>query len=361
MSVTLNKAELRDTVDRAYVFASGNEQLPKFWSDRFSELRDTTSKGLIAALGAALLAKATNPEVDVRVMQAGAGVQGAFSLRGPAGVLAEKASQLGFDIGSKSIRDPINQKLFLNSRRWDDALKHVRHDHRPQFEIVYSWIVELHAATQEEAFVALSSYIRERIRVVANHAGVDIPAELEQAPKLADLISVIDSFVETRPEGGATGEALVAAAFKCAGFDVKLLSANDPRRLDVVVESDGIAVIGCEVKQLNVGEAVANRLVIDTAEAKMRRAVLAVLPPGSLERFDTEGAIVRAEERHGVVLRVTVGTRSIIHEAISSGNVTVGDFCRQLPNVFGHFLLHMEVREEAIKWWVTLSSRWSSD
>jgi hypothetical protein len=359
VTVTLRADELTQTLDRAYLLAIGDQQLPSVWLTRAEQLGESPSVAFIAAVGSVLLAKATNDAIDAFVIQTQEGGAGAFNLRSAATALGSKRRAFGYDIGSSSDRDPINHGTLVGSTRWDVALDRIRADHKPFFQLILTWLADVNRMNSDQATEALAAYIRVR-RGVAPGAGVDqIPGALANAPTLTSLIEVLDGFVSADPEGGARGMALVAAAYRMAGFEAALPSRNDPRRIDISIKRDGILIIGSEVKQLDTTEATADTLARDAADGGVRRALLAVLGPGVLVDFDRTAAARRAEMEHGVVLRVTAGTRELLHEALSAGTVQVADFCAGLPRAFAEALRDIRVVDETIEIWAAIASRWS--
>jgi hypothetical protein len=153
--------------------------------------------------------------------------------------------------------------------------------------------------------------------------------------------------------------ALVAAAYRAAGYDADVPSRNDPRRIDVPIKRDGALVIGCEVKQLDPSEATADTLVGDALDHGVRRALLAVLRPGTLAGLDRAGAIARAEQR-GVVLRITDGVRQLLHVALSASSVDIDEFCSALPRAFAEALRDIRVADATIETWAAIAERWTA-
>lgn len=359
MPITLRADELAETLERAYGLAIGKQELPATWVQRADQLSESPSVGLIAAVGSVLLAKATNPAIDAFVIQAGEGSAGAFNLRGAATVLGSKKRAFGYDIGSSSDRDPINHSTLVSSTRWDVALGRIRADHKPFFQLILTWLADVNRMTREEAIAALAAYLRVRRAVAPGAAVQQIPMALTNAPALADLVAVLDAFVGADAEGGARGMALVAAAYQAAGFETVLPSRNDPRRIDVAIRRGADMVIAAEVKQVDTSEATADTLAEDAADAGVSRALLAVLPPGALMDFDRTAVTRRAEQDHGVVLRVAGGTRELLHEAVSSGSSDLEDFCASLPRLFAEALREARVSEQTIETWAAITGRWT--
>lgn len=358
MPVTLHADELADALERAYVQAIGKQKLSATWLERAERLGESPSVAFIAATGAVLLAKATNPAIDAFVIQAQEGSAGAFNLRAAATALAAKKRSFGYDIGSSSDRDPINHGTLVGSTRWDVALARIREDHKPFFSLILTWLHDINRMGQDDATEALAAFIRVRRAAAPGAAVSRVPQPVPKTPPLTGLIGALDGFVGADPEGGARGMALVAAAHRAAGFQTVLPSRNDPRRIDVAIKRNGATVIAAEVKQVETAEGIADTLAKDAADADVSRALLTVLRPGVLVSFDRTAVIARAEQSFGAVLRVTDGVRELLHEAFSAGDADLGDFCASLPHAFAEALCDIRVAERAIETWAAIASRW---
>jgi hypothetical protein len=349
---------MEQTLEQAFLLASSSQQLPTRWLQRAERLAESPSVAFIAAVGSVLLAKATDPSIDAFVIQEREGSAGAFSLRGPARILGLKRRAYGYDIGSTSDRDPINHGTLIGSTRWDIALQRITPAHKPFFQVILQWLSEINNLTKTQALEALAAYIRVRHAVAPGSSVAQLPSTLTQAPALSDIVDVLEGFVAANPEGGACGMALTAAAFRAAGLDAGLPSRNDPRRIDIPVRRDSVLVIAAEVKQEETTEAVADTLSRDAVSNGARRALLAVLRPGVLVRFNEAAVIQRAERDHGVVLRIADGVRQLLHEALMTGPAAVDAFCAALPRAFGDALREIRMNESSIDTWVAIAARW---
>jgi SacI restriction endonuclease len=360
VAITLNSDRLTATLDNAYLLATSKEQLPEAWIKRSEQLSDSPSVAFVAAFGSALLAKATDSRVDSMVIQSKEGSAGAYSLRRAATVLAQERRRYGYDIGSSSDRDPINASTLVSSSRWDVALNRITPRHKPFFQVILGWLAELNNLSENEAAAALAAFIRVRRQVAHGAAAEKVPIHLNTAPRITDLVEVIEGFSSADTEGGARGMALLAASFRAAGLEVDVPSRNDPRRIDIPIKLDGNLFIGSEVKQQPTREVTADTLASDCAEASVSWAILAVLPPGMLEQFDVLSAVWRAEREHAVILRVLTSVRQILHEASLVGRVSLADFCARLPRAYADALRDIRADDAAIETWAVISARWSS-
>lgn len=358
MAITLRADDLAQVLERAYLLAIGDGELPTVWIARAGQLQESPSVGFIAAVGAVLLAKATNDQIDAFVIQSREGSARAFNLRAAATALAAKRRALGYDIGSSSDRDPINHGTLVGSMRWDLALGRIRDAHKPFFSLILTWLPDVNRMSGYAATEALAAYLRVRRGVNGGAAAARVPSRLAGAPTLTDLIEVLDGFVATDPERGACGMALVAAAFRTAGFEVALPARNDPRRIDIAVRSKGDLVIACEVKQIDTTDVTADTLAQDAADLGARRALLAVLRPGRLIGFDLTAVTRRAERERGVVVRVVSGARELLHEVLIATMIDVDEFCGSLPRAFAEALGDIRVADGTIETWAAITSRW---
>ncbi|MHB8233118.1 MAG: hypothetical protein ACYDHT_00540 [Solirubrobacteraceae bacterium] len=357
MPITLHVDDLAQTLERAYILAIGQQALPAIWVERAEQLGDSPSVAFIAAVGAVLLAKATSPEIDAFVIQVREGSARAFNLRAAATALAAKKRAFGYDIGSSSDRDPINHGTLVGSIRWDVALDRIREDHKPFFQLILTWLVDVNRMSKDDATEALAAYLRVRRLAGAGASVQQIPSALSNGPALGDLIGVMDGFTGANPEGGACAMALVAAAYRATGFEAVLPSRNDPRRVDIAIKRAEVTFIAAEAKQVDTGEGTADTLIEDAVSAGASRALLAVLRPGMLANFD-RAAVVRRAEKDQVVLRVVQGARELLHEALISGDVELADFSASLPRLFAEALRDVRVTEQTLATWSAIASRW---
>jgi hypothetical protein len=354
----LHAKDLEQTLERAYVLAISKRPLPKTWLTRAENLNESPSVAFVAAVGSVLLARATDPSIDAFVIQAKEGGPGAFNLRAPATVLARGRRRMGYDIGSTSDRDPINHGTLIGSQRWDVALDRITARHKPFFQLILRWLVDINKMNQKQALEALAAYIRVRRAVAPGAAATKVPTKMQKAPPLSALIDATDAFVGAATERGARGMALVAAAYRAAGFDAKLPARNDPRRIDIHIERNGIPLMGSEVKQEDTVEDTADTLAEDASQEGISRAVLAVMRPGKLVSFDRTAVIRRAETQHGVILRVVHGSRELLHEALSASDVAVADFCSTLPRHLAEALRDIRVEDETVETWAAIATQW---
>lgn len=358
MSITLSTEALNRTLEKAYVLAIGSDELPESWTVRAIELDNSPSVAAIAAFGAALLAKATDERVDAFAIQAKDGSPGSFNLRAPATVLAQRKNDYGIDIGSSSDRDPINAGTFVSSTNWRYAHDRIRDDHKPFFKLILTWLKELNDLNRDQALLALAAYLRARSLARIRSGAAALPDSIPGVPNLESLVDALDGFSAAHPEGGATGMAIVAAVYRAAGLNSSLPSRNDPRPIDIRISRGEELLVASEVKQVPIGELVAQSLAADAAAANAPVALLAVLRPGELESFDRNTVAREAAHVHGVIFRTTVGARELMHEAILTGTNSVEEFRERLPRLVADALVEARVSTSASEAWAALAGSW---
>ena len=98
MGIRIPSARLQVVLERAVILAESDVECPELWLERVERISASPAKTYIAALGTALLAKATEPQVDVLTIKSKAGPN-AYSMRGVVKVLAERARDYGYHLG----------------------------------------------------------------------------------------------------------------------------------------------------------------------------------------------------------------------------------------------------------------------
>ena len=215
------------------------------WVERVERLARLCPEGApkthIAMLATALLAKATDPRVDVLTLKVGADTPGSYSARALAkNVLAANAPRLEIDLGVTG-REPLNNQPYFRATKIGGELrKVVRQDGRPAFDHVVKCLNVLSDLTAEEARLALRAFLQVQKREVIE---LELPLA-ERAIDQATLVSEISQLVSAKSEGGKRAQAVAAGLLDALyGEDrVRVERVNDPDRRfpgDVAVMSEG--------------------------------------------------------------------------------------------------------------------------
>ena len=144
---------------------------PKFieWVRQVSEFSEICAranlKSYIAALGNAMLAKASNQRVDVFSLKAGDKSTGAYDARRPAEkVLYPASTKHQFSLGTSGPQ-PLNNQPFFREYRITSAMT-VRGHAKPVLGVLLKLLHEVQQCRQDEAIRALAAFI-DAIRVPA--------------------------------------------------------------------------------------------------------------------------------------------------------------------------------------------------
>lgn len=214
--------------------------LVETWRERTAELGRLCPHGksatVIAALGTALLAKATNDQIDVYALLDRGEAPTSYSARSLAdGVWAKNRAVLDVDLGANGV-NPLNNTPFIGKTRIDE-ITGVRN--RSGWKYFLECMEAAKALSScEAAREALRGFILARSHSVLPPIAID--------PQAGDnltattLVQLIDKYVAQDSEGGRRAQACVAAMLDTVfGQDRVLVGViNDPDRnapLDVSV------------------------------------------------------------------------------------------------------------------------------
>lgn len=348
MGIRLEDQALLLTLDDALALARSTEELPAVWIARVERLGDLEIKTYIAALGGALLAKATDSRVDSLAQDGAAGSRG-YSLRKAAEFLAQQNNGR-FHLGAEG-QWPLNNRPFLGGPARIDEFTKISGKARPAYEAFLDALRDLNRLERNEALAALASFLRVRMAVQeAEREAVRAARRMDSEVALEDLVGIADRFVRAEPEGGKRGQALAAAALDSAFDHVDLQPINSPHPGDVRALSDGQVILAVEAKQLPVGEAVASELSREAAELGADLALLVVIAEqhAPLDRDRVQRDALRND---GTLLVVCEGVLELLSAvAVLSGTpvVTVeADF----PGAFAARLREIGVSKKGQREW----------
>ncbi len=301
--------------------ARSEEPIPDVWIDlvaRLSRACERAPKTHIAMLGTAILAKATNPRVNVRTLKVSAGVPGAYSARSLAQhVLAAMAPALSIDLGVTG-REPLNNQPYFGKKDLDEASEKLRGDAEVPFKIMLEGIQLLEAGDERDARAALRAFIRGRARTPP--PTLDGDAMIRVTP--SELAAIVAEFTGEDSEGGKRAQA-VAAGFldQLYGPERVLVDRiNDPDRRfpgDVGVldpEHPYSVVRVYEVRDKVVGVHDVSHFLVKAHEAQARWAAMVAVATGQ-PRLEL-GALVDAAFDRGISLAVYCGWLELLSSVL---------------------------------------------
>ena len=291
------------------------------WKEKiaeFSKLVDSVGyRASIALLGSALIAKATNDQINPLALRANAAVPGAYNVRCPAeDVLYPASLDHGFDIGSNS-RNPLNGQTF-NKLKSIDLTLHLRG--RGQ-ELVAPLLALLHdislLKSREDAVRALAAYVEVRRTYKKVYAA---PTGTNRIQSLSTLSDVIATWVRQDSEGGGRTQAAVGGLFDAVyGEDrVRVGKLNEPDRKvagDVcLLHDDGTVEKAIEARDKIVSRTDVLSVTQKLARAGIRKGAIMALFRGQ-ESIETSTYSDEAAKA-GIHLEIFYRWRDIIHPAV---------------------------------------------
>lgn len=351
MGITIPRARLEEVLERAVITAESDVVLPQIWIDRVRRIEAAPSKTYVAALGTALLAKATDRRVDVLTVKSKAGPN-AYSMRGVVKTLAEKAPTYGYHLG-RTGPEPLNNQPWFGAERIDRMANVLRAD-LPFHRDIVRFLNELNAAGEDEAFLGLAAFLRLRIQAGEEEREAANRLRTEASSDLASLIDIVTQFLRDDPEGGRRGQSLVAAVFDCAHPEVQLAAINSPVGLDVTILEDGRVVLGIEVKQKSVSESTALHLAEEAARVDVDKALLVALAadqrPLDRERIRREALL-----SHGVLTAVWESVEELMTEVALQAPSRAAEFAEQFPAAYLRRMQEHGVSQSGLEYWVDLT------
>ncbi len=224
------------------------------WFQVVQELSDLCPHGrsatVIAALGTAILAKCTEPRVDVYALLDRGEAEFSYSARSLAdNVWARHRAELGIDLGANGT-NPLNNTPFIGKTRIDE-ITGVRNVEGWQFFIAALEKLKNVRDTQT-ARLALRGFLAARRRGLLERIAID--PQLGDNLSMAGLASLLTSYVSASSEGGRRAQACSAGILDAVfgPSQVVVGCINDPDRrspLDVaVLQSENVFIHAFEVK-----------------------------------------------------------------------------------------------------------------
>lgn len=331
--------------------------------EELSQACEGSSKTHIAFLGTALLAKATDINVDPFSVKAGAGTEGAYSARSFGhSTLVPLAPKLGIDLGVSG-REPLNNQPYFRIKRAtaEEMLSLVK-DARP-VRVLQRALRELEGVRdQSEALAALRAFIKVRRRYKPVYPTLEGVSSSVSVPM---FVNSIRTLVEANSEGGRRAQAAVAALLDAVfgGVRVHTGRINDPDRHipgDVAVsnsESEGVWDGVFEVRDKPVSEE--DLLLFAHKAAQEGVPIAAVVAVATRQKpFAEEPAKAWARDR-GVELTVFWGWEPLVSQVVLWSPHSEAETIRKAALALRDRLVEVEASVEAVEMWVSLLAEFS--
>jgi hypothetical protein len=348
MGITLSSKALEAKLEAAARLAESDHALPAEWIERTEHISDCPSQTYVAALGVALLAKATDPEVDSLTVKASVSPR-AYSMRGAAKVLAGRARDYGYHLGVTRPEPLNNQPWFAGERI--DRFTRLKPGVQPFHNAFVRYMRQLNAFSEDEATLALAAFLRSRI----SYAREQPPPlsdnwKLDVGVGLIELSRVLESFIREDPEGGRRGQALVAAVFDAVFSKATTGAINAPQANDVQAYADGQMVNGAEVKQKPIDEGWALSFAEELGKQGVRKGLICALAHDQ-KPLDRAVLLNEAEQRYGVTLSAVESVEELLALAVTwspRGREVILD---SIAASFGIRLRELQVSGDGLDHW----------
>jgi hypothetical protein len=355
MGIALKDDALLLALDEAIALARSASPLPPVWVQRVERLGRLGVKTYIAALGGALLAKATDPRVDSLAQDEPAGPRG-YSLRKATEFLAME-NKSRYHLGAQG-RWPLNNRPFLGGPPRIDEFTKIAPKARPAFELFLDCVTDLNRLDQPNATKAFAAFLRVRMAVAqADRAASRQALALRATIPADELLGICERFVREDPEGGRRGQAFAAAALDCVFSEVRLQPINDPKPGDARVLRDGRTTLPVEVKQVAVEERTALELAAEARDLGADAALLLVLADRH-SPLDRDRVRRHALREFGVTLEVCESVREFVGAlSVFSGGSTQ-QILERLPGTYGVRMREHEVSDRGqLRWRELIEAR----
>ena len=349
MGLRIDKAKAQRQLERALALARSDEDLPIEWHERTQRVALFEDKTCVVVLGTALLATATDDTVDALALKSRAGHK-AYSARGLAhDVLVPASVENGFDLRTTG-REPLNNQPFFHSDKVD-AMPRVKHPQ--EIEYLVDCLEAVHYLREDEAVLALASYLRDRMAARAAAPRIDLG---HTSADLTKTTGACARYLESGAESGKRAQALVAACFDLVFDDVRTARVFDPSRKlpgDVQAFHKLEPVVAAEVRAKPVTYSDAVHFLRSVAAASVPHALIA----GFATVEDGVAELSRATwPENGVYVAVYTQFQDLLLDALAWSRRPIHQLLADFPSSVVGRLKQLEVRESSLAMWGELIS-----
>lgn len=224
MGLLIDRFEAKRRFATALVLAREEAlELPEEWLHRTFTVGRAKSRTFIAALGTALLAKATDDAVDALSLREDESHKG-YSARSLAKeVLVPCCVNAGIDLRIRGA-EPLNNQPFLRASRISLDLN-VKPNARDDLKYLVECLQRADFLRGQDALHAFAAFLRIRLCESSEHIETAFPDEGPDPSEVRDALKLL---VEGDSEGGRVGQALTASILELAYSNVRTKKVNDP-------------------------------------------------------------------------------------------------------------------------------------
>lgn len=359
MSIIIDNLAALNVLREEERLARMGKGIDKDWAERVKSLRQSCegkSKTMIAMLGTALLAKATDLRADVFALKSSAGTEGAYSARRLCkDVLAANAPALNIDLGVTG-REPLNNQPFFGKMRVAKGMNVHRASQPRLDELIAHLEVAGKLPTKEAARIALRSFLYVQKRTRKIHPVGDMDGDVLSPEQCTMHIGM---FVAQDSESGNRAQAVTAGILEVLAPNKVMVSRiHDPDRRfpgDVVIcngETDEIEK-SFEVRDKPVSLADIQHAVQKGVKCGVHRiGILAIA--AKQEALPVEEACRWAWDEHRAVLEVFTSWESFFQGVAFWSSCTTSHLPGQAFRTVAQYLDKLEVSPEGIDLWMSV-------
>lgn len=333
--------------------ADATRPVDGWWAETARTIAECPTQTIVPALGAALLAKATYPEVDQLAIKEGHSPR-AFSLRTVGhSVLVPASISLDhpFDLAVRG-REPLNNQPFFRYDHWNEIAR-INRRAAPYYELAIGALASLDDEPDPaaSALSALAAYLRERMAAAALRQRADLTGA---GFSLSAAIDAVDAFVSIREDLPVRVQATAAALYELAhGVEsVDSRGLYDPSRHgpgDVrVFLPTGEIVIAAETRGKAVTSSDAIVFINACHDAGITRAHLVVV--GQRARLDRAALLERALPM-GVMPSVMETVPELFIATLANAAVDLQAVLNELPDVVLRRLHELDAPNRTMSAW----------
>ncbi|WP_035799879.1 restriction endonuclease, SacI family [Kitasatospora mediocidica] len=353
--LSVSPAQAKAIFLEALELAQSAEEVPDEWLKRTRRVSKAISKSNTPILGTALLAKATNKQVNALALQTG--VHRGYSARGVAkNVLVPLCVEHEIDLRTTGA-EPLNNQPYFAKKMVVNTLIDENKPGRADLEYLIECLEAVDFLEGESAVHALAAFLRARIEDGNPATVLTIDADVLPLPVLGSLAK---QFINSNREGGRRGQALVAACLDLVHPGMVYADAiNDPSRKvpgDVAVEipapsqsapqpelfeaggpvetgpGDRIVVLSAEAKQKSVSQSEILQFVERLAAAGIGKGLYVAVEPNQAD-LESDWLAKKAQERNGVLLEVVSDPERLLTTAVQWSPLPLDQCLRTFPQL----------------------------
>ncbi|MFL1903372.1 restriction endonuclease, SacI family [Streptomyces tauricus] len=337
--LSVHKDQARSKFVEALALAQGDQHLPEEWIARTRQVGQASNATNTPLLGTALLAKATNKDINALALQTK--VHRGYSARGVAkDVLVPMCVEYEIDLRTTGAEPLNNQPFFAKPQVIKDLIPENKPVARKELEYLIQCLEAADYLEEESAVYALAAFLRVRIEDGNKATVLELQGGALRLPLLSRLAR---DFINVNREGGRRGQALVAACLDLVHPGMVYADAiNDPSRKvpgDVAIEiprqshatvqdgifdveanqplgpADRVVVLSAEAKQKIVTQSEILQFVERLAVAGIGKGLYVAVEPNQAD-LDKSKLIEKAQERNGIALEIVTDPERLLENAV---------------------------------------------